>query len=224
MTRVSGFTDRFPLVGPLVFISSALYFAAQVACAWVWNPPYSVVHDSISDLGSTAAPRHGLMNAAFIFLGVVMAVGSLLLYQEFRQQSTAEQRGALLGFATMALAGLGTVLVGLFPENVHHGAHRVGAGLAIGGGIVAMFVLGWLLELPARLRFFTRFWAPVAFIALVLFACHRDFGVGAGTMERIAAYPVTVWLISFGVYIARRHMHSPYLLRRLVLLGKAPPH
>jgi hypothetical membrane protein len=223
VTSVGGFTDRHPLVGPAVLVSSTLYFAAQVAAAWVWNPPYSVVSNTISDLGRTTSPRHVLMNAAFVLLGVVMALGSLLIYQEFRNATVVQQRGALLGFSIMALAGIGAVLVGLFPENRNHVAHLTGAALAIGGGIVAIFILGWVLELPMRLATFTRFWAPVAMVALVLFACHRDFGLGAGTMERIAGYPVTIWLIAFGLYMARGHVTQPQLLRRLLLLGTSDP-
>jgi hypothetical membrane protein len=215
------YTDRHPLFGPAVLISSVLYFAAQVAAAWVWNPPYSVVTDTISDLGRTTSPRHALMNAAFVLLGVVMALGSLLIYQEFRNATVVQQRGALVGFSVMALAGVGAILVGVFPENTNHAVHLTGAALAIGGGIVAIFVLGWMLELPVRLRTFTRFWAPVAMAALVLFACHRDFGLGAGTMERIAAYPVTIWLIAFGLHMARGHVQQHHLLRRLLLLDSS---
>jgi hypothetical protein len=29
--------------------------------------------------------------------------------------------------------------------------------------------------------------------------------MGAGTMERLAAYPETAWMIAFGVYISRDH-------------------
>jgi hypothetical membrane protein len=218
---VGEFTDRHPLVGPAVLISASLYFLAQVVAAWVWNPPYSVVTNTISDLGRTTAPRHALMNAAFVLLGVVMSLGSLFIYQEFRQVSLLQRRGAMVGFTVMGVAGVGAVLVGAFPENANHAVHLTGAALAIGGGIVAMFVLGWVLELPVRLGTFARGLAPVAMTALVLFACHRDFGLGRGTMERLAAYPVTIWLIAFGCYMARGHVRGPHLLGRLLLLGSA---
>jgi hypothetical protein len=44
--------------------------------------------------------------------------------------------------------------------------------------------------------------------ALVCFAGHRYFGIGAGTMERVAAYPETVWLIAFGIFISRNHQRA----------------
>jgi hypothetical protein len=42
----------------------------------------------------------------------------------------------------------------------------------------------------------------------VLFGTDRYFGLGAGSMERIAAYPETLWLIRFGLYISRNHFST----------------
>ena len=47
--------------------------------------------------------------------------------------------------------------------------------------------------------------SSLALAALLCFASHKSFGIGRGTMERIAAYPVTIWLITFGLYISRFH-------------------
>src|SRR5438309_70208 len=90
--------------------------------------------------------------------------------------------------------------VGRFPEDTVSWMHVLGAGLAIGVGSLAIFVLGLVLPLPDWLRWPMRIVAPIALVALVLFASHHDLGIGEGTMERIAAYPETIWLISFGVY------------------------
>jgi len=202
-------------VGPLLFVSSALYFYAQIATAWVFGPPsYSLVTNTISDLGNTAcgrydnayvcSPRHTLMNVSFIFLGVVMVAGSALLYQEITAQRR-ERVAGLLGFGLMALAGLGAILVGAFPENTSGALHITGAGLAIGAGNLGIFVLGALLSLPEAMRRYMLLFSVTSLTALVLFAAHRYFGIGAGTMERIAAYPETIWLISFGLFIWRFH-------------------
>jgi hypothetical membrane protein len=209
------FTDRYPWVGPTVFVSSSLYFVAQVAVAWVWNPPYSLVSNTISDLGNThcgqyrdayvCSPRHDLMNVAFIFLGLVMVVGSLLVSQEFTERSRRERVGATIGFALLGLGGVGAILVGVFPENTVSVAHTTGAGLAIGVGNVAILVLGLSLPLPEGLRSFMLFIGTVCVGALLLFASHRDFGIGVGGMERVAAYPQTVWLIRFGLYMFKTH-------------------
>lgn len=208
--RTKAFADRYPWLGPAVFVASSLYFVVQVVVAWVWNPPYSLVTNTISDLGNTrcalyrgayvCSPRHDLMNAGFIFLGLVMAVGSLLICQEFTERGGRQRLMARVGFSLLGLAGAGSIVVGLFPENTVRDAHVVGAALAIGVGNLAILVLWLALPLPAGLRRLMFFIGTVSIGALVLFASHRYLGIGAGGMERVAAYPQTVWLIRFGTY------------------------
>ncbi len=207
--------DRYPWLGPLIFVSSALYFFAQIAVAWVFEPSYSVINNSISDLGNSrcgqygghvvCSPRHVLMNVAFVYLGIVMVSGSTLLYREFSERLRPERIAAFIGFSCMGIGGVGTVLVGLFPENTNHAMHVAGAALAIGVGNAGIFILGAVLGLPESMRRYMLVFSTVSAIALFLFASHRSFGLGAGTMERIAAYPETIWLIEFGLYVWRFH-------------------
>ena len=49
------------------------------------------------------------------------------------------------------------------------------------------------------------YFMPVALVAIVLFALHEYLGFGPGGMERLAAYPEVIWLISFGIYISHSH-------------------
>ena len=188
-----------------------LLLRSPLAVAWVWRPPYSVVSNSISDLGNTAcgtyrgafvcSPRHDLMNAALVLLGAVMIVGSLLIYHEFSPLRATERWATVLGFGCVAVAGAGTAVVGLFPENTVHAVHLVGAALAIGVANVGIIVLGIVLPLPPSLRRYSLTWGPLSLLALLCFAGHRDLGLGQGGMERLAAYPETIWLISFGVFM-----------------------
>jgi hypothetical membrane protein len=209
---IKTFTDRATWLGPVVWMLSASYFVTQIVVSVAWKPRYSWFTNSISDLGNThcdvarlCSPRHDWMNAQFIVLGAVMALGSLLIFQEFKERSAEERLAALIGFGGMAIGGVGAAMVGRFPENTVHWMHILGAGLAIGVGSLAIFVLGVVLVLPDRLRWPMRIVPPIALLALALFASHHYLGVGAGTMERIAAYPETIWLITFGIYISASH-------------------
>ena len=215
--RINTYTDKWPWLGPLVFILSALYFLMQVVVGWVWHPPYSLISNTISDLGNTAchgreyhnvcSPRWFLMDVAFVFLGFVMAIGSLFIYQEFtfRDKHDPERKAAFAGFTLLAIGGVGSVIVGLFPENTIAFMHVTGAGMAIGGGNLGILILGLVLTLPEGLRTFMRLFSILSIVAAICFACDRHFGLGAGGIERIAAYPETVWLIVFGMYISRTH-------------------
>ena len=213
--RLARFHNRLPWVGPVVFVSSALYFFAQIFVAWVFHPSYSLVSNTISDLGNTecgrygtgyvCSPRHLYMDAAFIFLGIVMATGSVLLYYEFAQKRRVERNAARIGFTCVAVGGVGAIIVGAFPENTIGVMHIVGAGLAIGVSNLGIFILGAVLDLPEAMRRYMLLFSAISATALLLFASHKYFGIGAGTMERVAAYPETIWLITFGLYIWRFH-------------------
>lgn len=207
MHRITVFTDRFPLLGPLIYMLSVQYFAAQAVVAAVWPVPYSWSVNFISDLGNTAcgvfagryvcSPDHILMNVSFILLGVTMALGSLLIYQEFRQS-----RATLIGFSLMALAGLGTILVGIFPENTVAGAHILGAFLAFGFGNLSLVILSLAITQARRLfRVYTMLTGIVTLVAFCLFLANTDLGLGRGGMERVISYPQTLWLILFGLYM-----------------------
>jgi hypothetical membrane protein len=231
------FHDVHPRVGPVVAASSVLYFVAQVFVAWIWkDPPYSLWANTISDLGNTAcgnygkpalrvcSTRHDWMNAAFILVGVVMVVSAVLLYQEFNEEPRdgywdGPQIAKFVGFLFYALGGVGAILVGSFPENVNSAGHITGAGLAIAGGNIGILLLASGFEkeddLPSRIRRFMVIWGVISLAALLMFVFKRHFGLGPGGMERIAAYPETIWLISFGAWIwkvqpkKRRHEMTP---------------
>jgi hypothetical membrane protein len=207
MERVQAFTNRYPWLGPLVYVLSVQYFLIQFIVAQSWPTAYSVSQHVISDLGNTAcgayamryvcSPLHGIMNASFIMLGVTMALGSLLIYQEFRRTWAS-----FIGFNLMGLAGFGTILVGLFPENTVSELHAIGAFLALGFGNLSLIVLALAITQARRsFRVYTFVSGIISLVALVLFIFHTYAGLGAGGMERLVSYPQTIWLILFGAYM-----------------------
>ena len=208
---VKTFTDKYPFVGPAFWISSSQYYLVQIFVAVAWSTSYSLRFNTISDLGNTAcriyngryvcSPLHSLMNASFIVLGLTMVIGAGLIYQEFK-----ETQGSLTGFSFMAIAGLGTLIVGLFPENSINSVHIFGATLPFLVGNIGLIILGLTLEMPKSLRIYTLLSGIVSIAALIFFSFQNYLGLGIGGMERIVAYPQTMWLIIFGIYISSNHM------------------
>jgi hypothetical membrane protein len=196
----------FPRLGPGLYILSIQYFLAQVVVARDWSPPYSVSRNTISDLGNTrcgtygdrfvCSPLHGVMNASFVVLGLAMTLGSLLMLRRF-----PGSRAARLGLAAMAISGIGVLMVGVFPENTIPALHGTGAGITFLVGNAALIVLGYALNLPASLRFYSLLSGTVALVALGCFASGHYLGLGEGGAERVVAYPQTAWLIVAGLYL-----------------------
>ncbi|HEU5002490.1 MAG TPA: DUF998 domain-containing protein [Actinomycetota bacterium] len=214
--RLKTFTQRHPWLGPVVWMAAASYFVVQLGVAQAWNNPgYSWLNNSISDLGTTVcthaicSPRHAWMNTEFFVLGLIMATGAVLIYQEFTDGEPEQRLRARIGFAAFVICGVGAMVVGAFPENLSRTMHIIGAIPGIAAGTVGIFILARALTLPEGLRVPMLAVPPVAIGAGILFAVHINLGIGAGTMERIAAYPASVWLIAFGAYIARTHSSRP---------------
>jgi len=105
----------------------------------------------------------------------------------------------------MALSGVGTILVGLFPENTVAPLHILGAGLAFVLGNMGMITIGASSHrVPKILRLATITAGVVGLVALVLFVLGFYGPLGVGGMERIVAYPQSIWMISVGAYVLIR--------------------
>lgn len=211
-TMIQTFTERYPFVGPLFWIASIQYYVVQLVVAAHWLG-YSWANNTISDLGNTVcAPYNGravcspwfnLMNWSFMLLGLTMIIGAILIYREFKGSI-----GSAVGFSFMAVSGIGTLMVGFFPENIVPTLHGLGATLAFLIGNLGLVVLGLSLDIPKSLRLYTLLSGYISLAALFLFLNHSYLGLGIGGMERIVAYPQTAWLIVFGVYISSSHMRE----------------
>lgn len=208
MRRLLAFQNHYPLIGPTFWILSVQYFITQWLVAQAWQPPYSWRFKTISDLGNTVcgmyadrfvcSPYAAWMNASFIVLGAAMIAGAGLIYQEFRQT-----RLSAVGFSAMAIAGAGTIMVGLFPENQPGPWHELGASLPFVIGNIGLVILGFALPLGRKIKWYTLLSGVIALIALALFAIQLYGNLGIGGLERVLAYPQTVWLIVFGIYMTR---------------------
>jgi len=204
------FRDRHPLIGPTFWVLSIQYFLTQFIVARAWKAPFSLMTNAISDLGNTAcgqyadrfvcSPLHAWMNASFVLLGVTMVIGSFFITSEFRPNLYSR-----IGFRCMALAGLGTIFVGLFPENTVSFMHFIGAALPFALGNLALITFSFSLELPTLFRYYTRLSGIIGLTAFVFFMFDHYLGLGLGGMERIVAFPQTTWLISFGWYMSADH-------------------
>lgn len=151
------------------------------------------------------------MNASFILLGLMILSGVALGRSAFPPGWFS---GA--GLVLLSLAGAGIILVGLFPENENIALHRVGAAGHFVLGNLALAVLGIALamgnELGAGLTqasgrtglaIFSTVSGVVGLVATALFITDHYLGLGIGGMERVAAYPLPLWLIVAGISFLR---------------------
>ena len=207
--------ERSTRVGAAAWILASQFFITQFVVQSAWTTPFSVTENYISDLGNTAcgpypagarmyvcSPWHAWMNASFIMLGLTILVGAVLIRAPFRPK-----RMWAVGKSLVVLAGLGFIAVGLFPENTHIAAHRIGAGAQFISGNLGLVVLG-AATLSARrsslvAAIYTITSGVVGLLATALLVSDQYLGAGIGGMERLAAYPLPLWLVLAGTYVLR---------------------
>jgi hypothetical membrane protein len=193
-------------LGGVLWILTPVFFAGQAFAQAGWSgTPYSLFHDTISDLGTTVcqravrdghavklcSPWHAAMNVAFVLTGLLILVGLLLLGQRW-----PATRLARLGLVCLALAGAGKVVVGLVPWNVDYTLHTLG-GLGFLVGDLGLICLGLALRSQRR-------WAALAIVlgAIGLLGL-LTAPAGSGIAERLADYPMFVWFVLVGIAALR---------------------
>ncbi len=199
---------RKKILASVFWISSLQYFIVQLLVSLNFSPSYSLSQNTISDLGNSTCGIYSdklvcskdyiAMNVSFILLGVTMSIGSLLYIKQGEQSKNDK-----IGFIGLFLSGLGTMLVGAFPENSISALHILGAGIPFLIGNLSLVILSRSLKVSRLFKGYTLFLGLIALVALVLFLTKQYLGLGIGGMERIVAYPQTIWLISYGIYNLR---------------------
>jgi hypothetical membrane protein len=210
----------------LLAIASIQFIAANIITQIGYGSSYSISGNFISDLGArycgyfggsgsftghyACSPWWYVFDASSVIMGLLLILSVLLIQSAF-----PARRSRTIGLGLLALAGVGAIGVGLFPEDVNIHAHSASALLAFAGGGVALIILGVAMFRDTRwdgYRVFTVVCGLVALIALILFATGTYAGIGVGGMERLIVAPVLLWALVVGIHLARIPTYAPTTL------------
>lgn len=196
-------------LGAWAWASIVQYFVLLLIVRSAWALPYDPLTHAISDLGAVdcgefsgrrvCSPWHAAANVSWVLTGAAMAAGALLL-----RPVLPRTRTALIGTVLLVASGLGELSVGLHPEDTGPW-HVPSAVIAIGCGLPGILALGWSLRRRPDARVIG--WAGVGLGTLGLLAVAVLIAVPAapfGLVERIAAYPILLWCLAFGIRQLRR--------------------
>jgi hypothetical membrane protein len=177
------------------------FFICEQIARLGWPGPYSMTRNYISDLGSQHCALHSVMNGSFVLQGVLIVLGAVRIREIFPPRFL--YRSALSLFV---VSGLGVLVVGLFAEDSGLDIHLLGAVMHFLAGNVAMILLGLAMIrravcLPGdRWKSWITFTAGSVGLLATLSLAFRDtpswtaLGWQTGLVERLAAYPLPLWL------------------------------
>ncbi len=182
--------------GASLFVG-AVQFVIGMHLAEYLYPGYSVSGNFISDLGATCRatlctiyqPSAAIFNFSVILFGLLILLCSYFIWCEFKSS---------LITALFCVSGLGAIGVGLFPETAGFLHDIVSFITFLFNGFVAI-AASKLVKSP--FSYFSILMGMASLTALVLYVDKIYLGLGPGGMERMIAYPVILWAISFGGYL-----------------------
>ena len=192
--------------GGWLWVGCLQYFAAEAIAVAGFRGAYSFRRNFISDLGTArcgdgagCSPLHPLMNASFLVQGVLIFSGAVVLWPLFPRGLARPALGLI------AASGLGVAVVGLAPEDAAPGWHYLGAAENLLLSNTGSALLGAALlrekRAPRAVGLLSLGFGLIGLAGLAGLAVRVDFGLGAGVIERIAAYPFPLWLAGMGVWL-----------------------
>ena len=200
-------------LGAIFWLLTVEFFLAQFLAQAAW-PGYAMAVEDISLLGVTSCgtfvnPAPGGIMPVCSPLSLVFNLGMALngmlvvLGVWFTRDFWPPTRLRTIGLWLLALGGDGTMLAGAFPLDTVPVLHTVGAALALGlscFGFIALARLIW-----DRHRVFALYSLATGVLALLGFALYvgEIYLGGRGTVERLAAWPQTLWYMVTGTLILR---------------------
>ena len=204
--------------GAILWILGALEFIVGMAVTQIgYGSSYSLTNNYISDLGAVycglwkgrdiCSPWHDVFNVSAVLLGLFLILGTILVRTGFPPRGTRT-----VGLGLLIIAGLGSIGVGLSPEDVNLTVHSISAASAFVGAGLALLVLGVAMFRDTRwdgFRAYTMISGLIALVAFVLFTTGEFVGLGVGGMERLIVAPVLLWSLVAGVHLVRIPTYAP---------------
>jgi hypothetical membrane protein len=195
--------------GGALWVGCLQFFVAEAIAAAGFSGAYSFRRNYISDLGAVScagkgcSQLHALMNASFVLQGVLIVTGAAVVWPLF-------PRGALsrLALGLIAASGLGVAIVGLAPEDSTPDWHYLGAAenLLFCNAGAALLGVALLHEgrAPRAVGLLSLGFGLIGLAGLGALGVGHDFGLGAGGVERFAAYPFPLWIAGMGAWLIGR--------------------
>jgi hypothetical membrane protein len=169
------------------------FFVGEQIARLGWPGPYSMTRDYISDLGAARSPLHWVMNSSFALQGLLIFFGTVLVRRFYPAKPVY-----WIALSLLAVAGVGVLVVGLAPEDENVRLHLMGAAANFLGGNLAMILLGLVSSKQGYGRI-TLVLGSAGLLATLALMFRSGFGSEIGMIERLAAYPLPLWLTWTGL-------------------------
>ena len=192
--------DYYKFAGILLLVG-CLQFLLSVNLAETQFPGYSVAKNTLSDLGGTLPPVEPsaiIFNLSVIIMGILVLAAVYLILKS---------GGCRLFSSCLAIAAIGAIGVGIFPEYTGS-AHTLFSLITfLFGSLAVIFSYRLGLNIPMVVVSFVT--GLMALFIILLFIVSSGANpliayLGVGGAERFVAYPALFYIIALGGYLTSR--------------------
>jgi hypothetical membrane protein len=186
------------IAGGLLLIAGATILLGIITAEALYTAPYTTRME-ISDLGATDTGVI-LHPSSYIFNVTMLVTGAMILIAAYFTPRALHRRAITI---PTGLLGIGVLGVGIFPGNIHPW-HPIFAFTAFLAGGVAVLLSYKVTPQPLRTIFAILGAVSLLFTVAGVFLPEWGlFGrLELGGVERWMVYPVVLWLVGFGGYLA----------------------
>jgi hypothetical membrane protein len=196
------------IAGALLLLAGSIILLAIITAEALYPAAYSTGANEISDLGGMRPPNSVILQpSATIFDVAMMIVGLLTIAGSWFVHLAFHRRAVTIPIAVLGVGALG---VGVFPGNTGT-PHALFALTTFVSGGVAAITASQVASGPFRVLS-----AALGAIALLTLLSYFLLGdgsplasLGTGGVERWIVYPVVLWIVAFGGYLAGRADGTP---------------
>jgi hypothetical membrane protein len=201
-TRARTWATDLHLGGGLFFLGGATILMGIITAEALYPGTFSTGANEISDLGGTRPPNSVILQPSATIFDVSMGlIGTLVMAGSWFVHRAYGRRSVTIPIASL---GVGAMGVALFPGYTGD-PHAIFSMVTFVSGGVAAICAARVTDAP--FRYLSAGLGTVALVALAL-TFMGDASplspLGIGGVERWIAYPVVMWLISFGGYLCGR--------------------
>jgi hypothetical membrane protein len=193
--------------GILLMVAGAAILMGIVTAEALYPAPYSTHRNTVSDLAAMRPhnlirqPSAAIFNWTMIVTGLLVIIAAYCLHRALNRWAITIPAGLL---------GVGILGVGIFP-GTHMTEHQLFAMLAFAAGSITAILSCKVQSRP--LRYLSAVLGAVALVSLVVGVFFMSWApaahLGEGGVERWIAYPVVLWMVSFGAYLVSRPAGTP---------------
>jgi len=187
--------------GAIIFVGAVqfgvLLIVSEIVYSAYGTSPYSVSTNYVSDLGATCPssgacyipPSALLFDSSIAIMGLLILLGAYFFHRAFTWMPAT---------VLLALAGVGALGVGLFPETTGVWHNVFSLMVFLFAGLSAIMTASFQKK---PLSYFSVILGVITLITLILYVPNVYLGLGAGGMERMIVYPTLLWAIGFGGHL-----------------------